>query len=231
MNPKDGMTTYDELWNQAAAALAGGRPQIDPHLPGKAGDRRRGVALIFRLTPTVQAAMKNFLDPLAAEFPDQYFYQPAELHVTVASLISATDQWRREIADVKTYRAMLREVLSRHQPFTLEFRGVTAAANAVMFQGFPAGDTLESIRSELRRTFAAHGFAGRLDRRYRINAAHATAMRFCKPDADWRRLLAALEAGRQTYFGEMRVDMLQLIWSDWYASASSLRVIEKYPLR
>jgi hypothetical protein len=28
----------------------------------------------------------------------------------------------------------------------------------------------------------------------------------------------------------MQVDTLQLVWSDWYASAKALRVLEEFPL-
>lgn len=207
-----------------------GRPQIDAHLADKTRDRRRGVSLIFRPPAPAQAGIKTFLDQLASEFPGQYFYRPEELHVTVVTLISATEQWRREIGDVKAFRGIVRDVLRHHHSFEVEFRGVTAAPNAVLIQGFPLDGTLENIRSELRRTFVERGFANRLDRRYPNSAAHVTAMRFSQGDSDWKRLAAVLTANRQRAFGTMRVESLQLLWSDWYASADSGRVLEEIRL-
>jgi 2'-5' RNA ligase len=224
------MRIYEQLWGEAVTAFELGRPQVDLHLPGKTNDRRRGVSLIFRLPAEVQTRIQSFLDSLARDLPGQYFYQQEELHVTVVTLISATELWRQEIGDVKAFRGILNEVLSHHPPFQLEFRGVTAAPNAVLIQGFPRDDTLEKIRSELRRIFAQRGFANRLDRRYPNSAAHVTAVRFCKADADWKRLLAILQANRQTPFGEMSVETLQLVWGDWYASANNLRILEEFPL-
>lgn len=224
------MRIYEQLWSEAVTAFELGRPQVDLHLPGKTNDRRRGVSLIFRLPAAVQARIQSFLDPLARDFSGQYFYQQEELHVTVVTLISATELWRQEIGDVKAFRGILKEVLSRHHSFKLEFRGVTAAPNAVLIQGFPGDDTLEKIRNELRHVFGQRGFANRLDRRYPNSAAHVTAVRFCKTDADWNRLLAILKANRQTHFGEMEVEGLQLVWGDWYASANSLRILEEFPL-
>lgn len=212
------------------AAFERGQPQIDSHLLDKAGDQRRGVSLNFPLAAPVQAAIKPFLDLLAADFPGQYFYEPEELHVTIVTLISATEHWQQEFNDVDAFRGILREVLSRHGPFKVEFRGVTAARNAVLIQGFPVGDTLENVRGDLRRTFVARGFPNRLDRRYPNSAAHATVMRFCKTDSDWKRLAAILKTHRQTPFGEMRVDTLQLTFGDWYASAGTMQVLEEFRL-
>jgi 2'-5' RNA ligase len=132
--------------------------------------------------------------------------------------------------DVAAFRAILREVLSRHHSFEVEFRGVTAAPSAVMIQGFPRDGGLEGIRDDLRRAFAQRGFANRLDRRYRSATAHITAMRFAQPEADWQRLLTVLRANRQTPFGMMAVDQLQLVWGDWYGTIGNLRVLEEFPL-
>jgi 2'-5' RNA ligase len=224
------MKIYEQLWSEAMTAFERGKPQLDPHLLDKKNDRRRGLSLSFWLPAPVRARIKQFVDQLAAEFPGQYFYQPEELHVTIVTLISASEHWQQEFGDVDAFRALLRDVLSHHPPFTVEFRGVTAAPNAVLIQGFPIGDTLENIRAELRRTFVERGFPNRLDRRYPNSAAHVTAMRFCKTDSDWKKLMTVLQAHRQTPFGEMQVETLQLTLGDWYASAEVTQVVEEFRL-
>lgn len=224
------MRIYEELWSEAVTALELGRPKIDVHLTDKRNDRRRGVSLIIRLPPPVQERIKQFLDELALNFPGQYFYQAEELHVTVVTLISATEQWEEEFRDVGAFRGMVEEVLSHHPPFKLEFRGVTAAPNAVMIQGFTTDNTLENIRAELRRVFVERGFPNRLDRRYPNKAAHVTAMRFCEANSDWNHLINVLKARRQTDFGDMQVETLQLILGDWYASTGTVRILGEYRL-
>jgi 2'-5' RNA ligase len=224
------MQIYNQLWREAMAAFARGEPRLDPHLPAKTRDPRRGVSLAFRPPLSVQSRLQPLLDSLAAEFPGQYFYPPADLHVTVLTLISGSETWRREIGDVRVFRDILREVLGRHAPFAVAFRGVTAAPNAVMIQGFPQDDTLEQIRQDLRQTFRERGFADRLDRRYANQAAHVTAVRFCNPRADWPRLAAVLAAHRQTDFGQMQVTRLQLVFGDWYATAGRERLLEEFAL-
>ncbi|HEU5396465.1 MAG TPA: mutarotase, partial [Verrucomicrobiae bacterium] len=99
----------------------------------------------------------------------------------------------------------------------------------VMIQGFPAGDGLETIRHRLRETFRAKGFADLLDRRYAVRAAHMTVMRFCRP-ANWAGLVPLLEQGRRLEFGTGRVEELQLVFGDWYASRGVTRTMARYSL-
>jgi 2'-5' RNA ligase len=224
------MKIYEQLWSEAMAAFELGKPKLDPYLPDKRDDRRRAVSLSIPLPAEVQARIKNFFDAMAGEFPGQYYYGPEELHVTMVTLISATENWEAEFGDVEAFRGIVREVFGRHHGFKLEFRGVTAAPNAVIVQGFTVDNTLENIRADLRRTFVERGFPNRLDRRYPNAAAHVTAMRFCKGDSDWRRLAGVLAANRETSFGEMQVERIELTWGDWYLTKGIARVLEEFRL-
>jgi 2'-5' RNA ligase len=222
---------YEGLWNEAASAFARGEPQIDPLLSHRTTDLRRCVTLVLRPSPAVQARVGDYLDRLAAVFPEQYYYRPEELHVTVLSIISGSEHWRKEMRALAACRPILSEVLSRQHAFKIVFKGVTASPGSVLIQGFPMGDGLAIIRDDLRAAFAHGGFGGMLDRRYKITAAHITAMRFQKPVANLKRLTSLLEEGRQIDFGETDVNSLQLIWCDWYAAAGSVRILQEYRLK
>ena len=100
-----------------------------------------------------------------------------------------------------------------------------------MIQGFPADDGLSRLRDELRDAFRKEGLGENLDRRYKTVTAHLTVMRFAEPEADWKRLYDFLETHRETDFGGTRFQTLQLIWSNWYASAGVARVLQEYPLK
>lgn len=221
---------YEKLWAEARASFARGQYQCDPQLPDKSRDLRRGLSLALRPSPEVLAKIKPFTDQLAAVCPGQYFYQPAELHVTVLALISGSPAWRKEFRHFPAYRALVSEVLREQKAFPLEFRGLTASPAAVMIQGFVPGDELNQLRARLRETFAQKGFPHALDRRYKITTAHITVMRFQKPGADLKSLLAFLKANRPTDFGAMTATRLQLVWGDWYASAETLRTLREYQL-
>jgi hypothetical protein len=70
-----------------------------------------------------------------------------------------------------------------------------------------------------------------MDVRYKINSAHITVMRYCDVNADWKKLLALLTANRTTNFGETRVENIELILGDWYASANTARTLQEYKLK
>jgi 2'-5' RNA ligase len=221
---------YERLWQEAALAFESGRPRIDPLLPDKINDLRRGVTLLLRPDQTVQRSLNAFLGELAGVAPGQYFYRPEEFHVTVLAIIPGSELWQDKWCHLDACRHVLDKVLKAHREFSIVFRGVTATADAVMIQGFPAGDTLLQIRNQLRSEFRSSPLSHELDRRYRILAAHLTVMRFCRPDTDWKRLKNLLGSNRTTDFGETRVQSLQLVLTDWYSSADRVRVLEEYRL-
>lgn len=218
------------LWAEAAAAFERDAPQLDPYLPDKARDLRRGVTLALRPSPPVRGRIAKFLGRLESLCPGQYFYRPEELHVTVLSIISGTEHWRREMDRMEACRGIIGRVLAAHRPFKIVFRGVTASPVAVMVQGFPADESLAAIRTDLREAFASNGLGDMLDRRYKISAAHMTIMRFQKAAGDLTSLLTFLGENRETSFGESDVDAIQLILGDWYASADTVKVLEEYRL-
>ena len=221
---------YERLWQKAALAFDAGQPRIDALLPDKLNDPRRGVTLLLRPDQAVHRSIKSFLGKVSAVAPGQYFYRPEEFHVTVLAIIPTSEQWRDKMAQLDVCRAAIGKVMKEQQAFSIAFRGVTATAEAVMVQGYPTGDTLRRIRNRLRGELHNSPLSQELDRRYRIHAAHLTVMRFCRPDTDWRRLKSLLEANRTTPFGESRIQNLQLVLTDWYASADKVKVLEEYRL-
>lgn len=222
---------YERLWHKTGARLKSGRVRIDLHLRDKAGDDRRGVTLVARPDAVVRRKVGKFMREAAAICPRQYFYKLSELHVTVMAIIAGSEGWREEIRQWPACRAVLDGVLKNCGPFRIDFRGVTVSPDAVMIQGFPAGDLLSRLRDEIRAAFRKAGLGKNLDRRHQTVTAHLTIMRFSEPVADWQRLLDFLRAHRETDFGATRFQTLQLIWSDWYASAGVVRVLQTYSLK
>jgi 2'-5' RNA ligase len=221
---------YEQLWQQAVTAFERGCPQLDSHLLDKAKDFRRSVTLALRPSIAVQEKVNRFLGQLNALAPEQYFYSPAEFHVTALSVISGTEWWRKEMRALAACRAIIAKVLARQKSLAIQFRGVTASPGAVMIQGFPVNDALNILRDELREALAQNSLAGQLDRRYKNCTAHITILRFQQAQSDWKKLLTFLAEHRRTDFGEMTVNRLELVWSDWYASAATARILQEYHL-
>jgi 2'-5' RNA ligase len=226
-----GLEIYEKLWNDAVSAFERGEPRIDPDLPEKTSDLRRGMTLIFRPSAKVRDAVTDFMTRLLEVCPGQYFYHPRELHVTLLSIITMTELWEQEMDRFQECRPIIGEALRAQRPFKIEFKGITASPDSVLIQGFPLNDGLATVRTALREAFAPAGFGDMLDRRYKATAAHISIMRFCSPCPEIKRLLAFLKENRQTDFGECEIDKIQLIFGDWYASSGYLQTLEEYKLR
>lgn len=222
------MEIYEKLWNEAVAAFERGEVRIDPRLSDKAKDLRRGVTLVLRPSAAVREAVASFIGRLREICPEQYFYRPEEVHVTVLSIISGTELWQREIERMGECQRIIGNALKRGRAFQIKFQGVTATADSVMVQGFPVDDGLNVIRDSIRKAFGRAGLSDMLDRRYRVIGAHMTIMRFKNACGDLKGLLAFLKDNREINFGVCDVKSMELILSDWYASAETVRMLEEY---
>ncbi len=221
---------YDQMWQAAAPVLAAGAPSLDPHLPDKASDGRRGATLLLRPAAAVAAAVTQTLAELRQLEPDQYYYAPDELHVTVLSLFTGTTEPEPYLAQLPLYRRAIEEVLAATAPFTLHFDGLTASPAAILVQGYPSGPELERLRASLRAAIHSVGLGHNLDRRYRITTAHMTAVRFCRPLRDPRTLTAAVQSLRRRDFGPSPFAAIQLVENDWYMSHDRVHLLYTYPL-
>lgn len=221
---------YDEMWQGAQAAIAAGAVALDAQLLDKAQDRRRGATLLLRPDAAVLLRIAEVLADLKQIEPCQYFYQPAELHVTVLSLFSGTEQPEPYLTQLPLYRSAIDRVLAAAPRFSVRFDGLTASPAAIMVQGYPDGTQLHDLREALRAAIHAVGLGHNLDRRYRISAAHMTAVRFCRPLRDAARLTAALQSLRRHAFGQSTVTQIHLVHNDWYVSQDQVHTLHTYPL-
>ena len=148
---------YDQMWLTAQPALETNTPSLDSHLLDKAGDRRRGATLLIRPSAPVAEAIAQTLAKLQDIEPDQYYYAPGELHVTVLSLFTGTTEPEPYLAQLPLYRRAVDQVLATTGQFTLRFDGLTASPAAILVQGYPAGPELEHLRESLRAAIQAVG--------------------------------------------------------------------------
>lgn len=221
---------YDAIWMDAQAAFAAGAPALDAQLLDKTGDRRRSATLLIRPGPAIAARVAQTLDELRRLEPGQYYYRPDELHVTVLSLWTGTEEPEPFFAQLATYRQAIDAALRGAPAFSVCFNGLTASPAAVLVQGFPSGPQLNDLRDRLRAAISAVGLGHTLDRRYRISAAHMTALRFCRPLHDLPRLVQTLDTLRRCDFGRSDVAEVHLVENDWYMSHDRTRLLQTYPL-
>jgi 2'-5' RNA ligase len=227
--PTDLRRHYDAMWDRAWPAVSRGDVECDPHLAGGL-DPRRGMTLIARPDAALAARCAAVQDRLAAADPRQYRQPRADLHMTVLSLFTVSEDYAPRLARSGAYAAAVRAAVEGLPAFDIGFAGITISCGAVLATGYPRDGTLETLRARLREALRARGLDGMLDQRYRLVTAHSTLLRFVAPPADPARLAAVLEDLRDTPLGTMRVDALQLVVNDWFMSSAALESIETYKL-
>lgn len=222
---------YDNMWQNAFPLIQRGEIKIDPVLASNTPDARRGFTLIVRPNADVTARVTNLLQTLKAIEPDQYFYTAQELHVTILTLCTATVDHEQFTTAQTAYAWAAAEALQNASSFEIEFRGVSASPEAIVIQGFPTDATLETIRESVRSTLHRAGLTIGLDTRYRLITAHMTALRFRAPLQNASRFAELLENNRETDFGRIGVNEIQLVKNDWYMSEPTQELLHSYSLR
>jgi len=220
---------YDAMWDRAWPDVSRGDVECDRHLAGGL-DPRRGLTLIARPAPALAARFDAVEDALIAVDPRQYRQPLADLHMTVLSLFTVTEDYAPHLARRADYAAAARAAVEDVPAFDIDFEGVTISHGAVLARGFPRDGTLELLRERLREQLRDRGLDGLLDQRYRLVTAHSTLLRFVDPPAQPARLAAALTDLRNTPLGTMRIERLELVLNDWFMSSSSLEHIDQLVL-
>ncbi len=228
LNLDPAQPVYERLWTEALSRFSQGQVELDPHLLNPAQDFRRGISLIARPDPTVATSLAGVINELKSLEPEQYFYQPEQLHLTILNLVSTASTF--ECPPLDTYHSVLEALFAKSRPFDITFRGITASAGAVMAQGYADQNRLNELRDAIRQALRPSGLARYLDVRYKIITAHITLMRFQKPPRDLSRLVSALTAARSRLFGQTTTARLEFVINDWYMSRDKVQMVAAYQL-
>lgn len=232
MNPQRKFLTarYQQLWDDAIEPVRAGAVNIDPLLAGREPDRRRCLTVLARPSAEILSAVAAFLNQLRNIDPEQYYYESSDLHVTVLSLFTATADYERHFLHYDRYLKAVNAALAGVPAFSIEFAGVTLTRDAIMIQGYFDDTILNDTREALRKALQSRGLTEGLDRRYILQTAHMTAVRFRHPLQKSRKYVEMLEQYRRHSFGRTHVSEVNLVRNDWYMSTPSVEVIKKYQL-
>lgn len=217
------------MWTQANQQFELGRFEYDA-LIDSPNDSRRGVTLLARPPENIKAAIKVLLNDLQDTEPWQYYYPTTDIHLTGLSIISCYAGFTLNHIDTNAYVDLVQEVLQMHQPFKVSFRGLTASPSCLIVQGFPLDNELKNIRNGLREKFQTSNLQHSIDKRYCIQTAHSTIVRFRKPLLNPARFLQKVKNYRNVDFGTFEVNELELVFNDWYQRASTTVMLERFRL-
>jgi 2'-5' RNA ligase len=221
---------YNTMWDRAFGAIACGDIECDAHLTA-AHDLRRGLTLIARPSQALRARFDAVLDRLSGSEPRQYRHPASDMHVTILSLFTVTENPAPQLLRLDDYRAAVSAALENIEAIEINFSGITISRSAILAQGFPHGPALETLRERLRVQLRARGLHTSLDQRYRLITAHATLFRFVTPLQDAQGFSTLLASTRNEPFGSMHVNEVELVINDWYMSSNSVERVAIIPLR
>ncbi|RDC55493.1 mutarotase [Pedobacter chinensis] len=220
---------YNKLYTESITKISTGNYEID-HLIDDQTDKRFGITLLIRPDESTKANIQQFLDKARAIDPNQYFYKNSDLHITVMSVISCYDGF--DLADINTeeYIQLIDKVLAKHSTFKIQFRGLTASPSCILIQGFLT-EALNEIRNDLRFTFKNSDLQQSIDKRYAIQTAHSTIIRFRTELQNKNALLELIEKYRDFDFGTFEVNKIELVYNDWYQREQFVKKLHEFSFK
>lgn len=109
-------------------------------------------------------------------------------------------------------------------------QGITASPSGLMIQGFSEHDRLNDLREKLRAWFRHSDLQQSIDKRYVLQTAHSTVVRFRKPLQQKGAFLELLDRYRESDFGTFRVEEVELVTNDWYLRKEKVKTLGRFRL-
>jgi 2'-5' RNA ligase len=220
---------YQALWQQSLLKFEQHQFETDPLLTAK-DDSRYGVTLLARPSEQVQQQIQHSLAELMQLEPQQYYYPPSDLHLTVLSLISCYSGFTLSQIDKAAYVELVQQVIKNTGPFRLHFQGITASPSCVLVQGFFDDQELNQLRAKLRSAFGQSTLQHSIDQRYAIQTAHMTVLRFSQQPTNPELFLQKIKTLASVDFGTCLIDELELVGNDWYQRQQNTVLLGKFSL-
>lgn len=218
---------YKKLYHESINKISSDNYHIDTLIDSK-NDRRFGLTLIIRPSNEIKKKIQNFLKNFKEIEPNQYYYPNSDIHITVMSIISCYSDFDMSKIDVQKYIDLTEKCLLKGIDLNITFKGITASPSGVMVQGFMNNNELNDIRDRLRKEFKNSNVEQSLDKRYLIQTAHSTIIRFRKELSQKEKFLELLDNSINYDFGTFKVNKFELVYNDWYQREQYVKKIHEF---
>ena len=218
---------YKKLYHDSIDKISSDNYHIDTLIDSK-NDRRFGLTLIIRPSNEIKRKIQDFLKNFKEIEPNQYYYPNSDIHITVMSIISCYSDFDMSKIDVQKYIDLTEKCLLKGIDLNITFKGITASPSGVMVQGFMNNNELNDIRNRLRKAFKNSNVEQSLDKRYLIQTAHSTIIRFRKELSQKEKFLELLDNSINYDFGTFKVNKFELVYNDWYQREQYVKKIHEF---
>jgi 2'-5' RNA ligase len=191
-------------------------------LSGPGSDLRYGVNIIAAPSPELQVHILLIQQYLKELNPNQYYYPPGDLHLTLLEICSSCP--KAEIDDVAaTINDHIHAILQDLKPFQLNFPSLVCdnKACALIFES--NNSSLLKVREQMIERIGGLGVDYKP--RYFPNSAHITFMRYINPlnpDLEtWIRYLKLTPVNLNLVW---KIESLSISWgATWYGMHSRIK--------
>ncbi|MFI1772499.1 mutarotase [Thalassobellus citreus] len=220
---------YNNLYTESIQKISNNNYQIDDLIESSL-DKRFGITLVIRPSIEVKNEIQKFLNEIKSIDPNQYYYQNSDIHITVMSIISCYDGFKLENIKQSEYIKIIEESIIKNSNLKIDFKGITASPSCIMVQGFMNNESLNNIRNNLRENFKNTTLEQSIDKRYSIQTAHSTVVRFKEKLNKKSELLKAVESFKNYNFGSFSVNNIELVYNDWYQKEKHVKKLFKFDI-
>jgi len=221
---------YNELYKTSIRKIENGNYQKDL-LIDSPDDKRFGITLLIKPPEKIKKKVQIFLEEIKQIDPYQYYYPNSDIHITIISIISCYKGFQLDQTSIPDYTDLIKRSLNKIDKFEMKFKGITASDSGIMVQGFPENEILNNLRNNLRTNFKNSDLEQSLDKRYLIQTAHSTIIRFRKKIQNKNEFLEIIEKYKNYDFGSFEVKKLELVFNDWYQRERNSKILEKFELQ
>lgn len=218
---------YEQLWVNAIQKFRSGEFKLDHKISDPADDRY-GLTLLIRPTLEIRLRISEMLRDLHPFAPDQYYYPVSDMHITALSIISCQPGFTLQQIDTSEYIQTIRSAVDQITPFQINFRGLTASPSALMICGYPENESLNKLRNLLRTSFEKTSLYHTIDKRYKLQTAHITALRFSNKLSDHENFVQKLQSIKDISFGIDTIQELELVVNDWYQRKEKVTPVKRF---
>jgi len=218
---------YSKLYNESINKISSGNYEIDTLIDSDF-DKRFGITLILRSSSKVKNNIQKFISQLKKIEPHQYYYPSSDLHITIMSIISCYDGFDISKINLSKYIELVKKCLIKNKQTSIQFKGLTASNSCIMLQGFMNNSTINDMRDLLRLEFKNSPLEQSLDKRYAIQTAHSTIVRFRKELKNPKEFLKTIDQFKNYDFGTFEVKEVELVFNDWYQRKEKTKLLETF---
>ena len=220
---------YRKLYNESIDEISSDEYEVDNLIDSKL-DQRFGITLLIRPSNEVKDKIQVFLNELKIIDPNQYYYPNSDIHITVMSIISCYEGFDIKKIELSKYIDIIKKCLPSNKHLQIQFKGLTASNSCIMLQGFMTNNLLNNIRNNLRTEFKKTVLEQSLDKRYSIQTAHATIVRFKEHLTDKNAFLKKIDNYAAYDFGTFDVKKIEFVYNDWYQRKKFVKKLYEFDI-